>query len=131
MLQELDIPPADPSPLPEQGGDSSLSVDPEPISPEEAAALRESGDFFWTGELQLTFIIFVFALVAMAFFYFLQKQEKTTPYTLRIYVIIILVFGTLLIVSSSYSTSQIAPVVGFFGTIAGYLVGRNEKNEAS
>lgn len=72
-------------------------------------------------------VIFVFGLIALAAFLLLVRAGKATPYIMRLYVIIILVFGTLLVVSSSYTTDQIAPVVGFFGTIAGYLLGRTER----
>ena len=93
-----------------------------------ARATNGAADFFSLGELKLTVIILFFGLVAIAMYYMLLRHEKATPYALRIFVIIILIFGTLLVVSSAYSTDQIAPVVGFFGTIAGYLLGRTERN---
>jgi hypothetical protein len=102
-------------------------VSPQPIGAREAATVREAGDFFSMGEFQLTVIIFLFGILALAVFVFLLRSGRATPYTMRLFVIIILVFGTLLVVSSSYATEQIAPVVGFFGTIAGYLLGRNDK----
>ena len=100
--------------------------DPPPMAAKEAADKAVSGDLRWSGEIRLTLIIFIFGLIALGMFYFLHRTGNATPYVLRIYVIIILVFGTLLVVSSAYATDQIAPVVGFFGTIAGYLVGRSE-----
>jgi len=114
---EVGFPPPDSLPVEEA----------ETISPSAAEALRQSGDFFSLGELRLTLFIFVFGLISMGLFYMMHRSGKATPYTLRIFVIIILVFGTLLVVSSAYSTEQIAPVVGFFGTIAGYLVGRSDR----
>jgi len=103
---------------------------PATIAPSVAAEIRESGSFFSLGEFQLTMIIFVFGLFALIAFLVMLRGGKATPYMMRLYVIIILVFGTLLVVSSSYTTEQIAPVVGFFGTIAGYLLGRTEKSSA-
>ena len=100
---------------------------PEPIAPHLAGQLRENGSLFSVGEMQLTFVILGFGLVALLMFYLLVRSDRATPFLMRIYVVIILVFGTLLVVSSSYSTEQIAPVVGFFGTIAGYLLGRSER----
>lgn len=102
-------------------------VDPEPIAAAEASRVSQAGDLFTSGEFRLTLIIFVFGLVAVGIFYLIQRHDRSTPYTLRIFVIIILVFGTLLVVSSGYGTDQIAPVVGFYGTIAGYLLGRGER----
>ena len=71
----------------------------------------------------------IFGLISLTVFYFLLRLERATPYTLRLFVIIILVFGTLMVVSSAYTTDQIAPIVGFFGTIAGYLLGRTERKD--
>ena len=48
---------------------------------------------------------------------------------LRIYVITIIVFGTLAIVAAGYSSEQVAPVMGLFGTIAGYILGRSERRD--
>jgi hypothetical protein len=101
----------------------------EAIAPSAAAAVRKAGDFFSLGEIKLTIVIFVFGLLALGIYYFLLKSDRSTPDALRLYVIMILVFGTLLVVSSSYSTDQIAPVVGFFGTIAGYLVGKSDRKD--
>ncbi len=103
---------------------------PEPIAPAEAARLVEVGTLNSVTEQGLTLIIFAFGLIALALFYFLLRSGHATPYLMRIYVIIILIFGTLLVVSSAYSTDQIAPVVGFFGTIAGYLLGRSDRPDA-
>jgi len=103
-------------------------VDPPIVDPAQAMSLSRSGDLFTSGEFRMTGVIFLFGLVAMVVFYLLLRLEKATPYTLRIFVIIILVFGTLLIVSSAYTTQQISPVVGLFGTIAGYLLGRSERS---
>lgn len=104
-------------------------VDPEPIAPADAADQADIGGFFSAGEIQLTVIIFIFGLLALLLFFMLVKTGKATPFLMRIYVVLILVFGTLLVLSSSYTTKQIAPLVGFFGTIAGYLLGRTEKGD--
>jgi hydrogenase/urease accessory protein HupE len=99
------------------------------MGPADAANISLAGDVISSGEIRLTIVIFVFALIAMVVFYLLVRSGKSTPYLMRIYVVIILVFGTLLVVSSAYATEQIAPVVGLFGTIAGYLLGKSERRE--
>ena len=105
-------------------------VEATPLPAREAANLREAGSFFSAGEFQMTLVILFFGLVSIVAFYLLARHERATPYVLRILVIIVIVFGTLLVVSSAYSTQQIAPVVGLFGTIAGYLLGKSEKSDA-
>jgi len=103
------------------------AVEPTTVAPHVAADLAQSGSLFSFAEISLTWIIFIFGLIALGIFFLLVHYGKATPYLIRIYVIIILVFGTLLVVSSAYTTEQVAPIVGFFGTIAGYLLGRTEK----
>ena len=104
-------------------------VEPTTVTPADAAKISDGADLFSLGELRITAIIFAFALVSLLVFYLLLRLEKASPYTLRLFVIIILIFGTLLVVSSAYTTDQIAPIVGFFGTIAGYLLGRTERKD--
>lgn len=100
---------------------------PDPITATEAGRMVEAGTLSSISNQSLTLIIFAFGLIALALFYFMLRSGRATPFLMRMYVIIILVFGTLLVVSSAYSEQQIAPVVGFFGTIAGYLLGRSDR----
>jgi hypothetical protein len=109
---------------------SDLPVeDPAVIAPAVAAKSVEVGSFFSSGEMNLTLVICAFGLSALIVFFILVRSERADPFTLRIFVVIILVIGTLLVVSSSYATTQIAPIVGFFGTIAGYLLGKGDRND--
>jgi hypothetical protein len=100
---------------------------PAQVSAREAVSRVEAGQLTTWFELNLTKLIFLFGLVALIFLYLAARSDRCTPFLLRIYVITILVFGSLLVVSSAYSTEQIAPVVGFFGTIAGYLLGKGDR----
>lgn len=80
-----------------------------------------------TQEMELTMMIMGFGLVALLVLFLMSKQPNTSPLVLRVYVITIIIFGTLAVVASAYTNDQIAPVVGLFGTIAGYVLGRSEK----
>ena len=91
--------------------------------------LGTPGPSFSLQEIELTIIIFIFGLIATGIFYLLVKSQRATPYLMRIYVVIILVFGSLLVVSSGYAINQTAPIIGLFGTITGYLLGRSERPE--
>lgn len=110
---------------------SLAEVDPPSLPPAQAGRLMEAGSLLSYGEFFLTGIILFFGLVALGIFYLMFRRQTDTAMLMRIYVIIILVFGTLLVVSSAYSTEQIAPVVGFFGTIAGYLLGRGDRSSTN
>jgi hypothetical protein len=107
------------------------SAVPPKVPVHEVAQNMDSGFLTSWAELNLTLLIFAFGVVALLLFYWIVKTDRGSPLLLRVYVILILVFGTLLIVSSAYATEQIAPVVGFFGTIAGYLLGRGDKQDAA
>ena len=100
---------------------------PAPVSASQAAARVETGSLSSIFELNLTIIIFVFGLLALVLLYAMIRNERTTPFVMRIYVVTILIFGSLLVVSSAYTTEQISPVIGFFGTIAGYVLGRGDR----
>jgi hypothetical protein len=100
---------------------------PEKISAADAARASDVGSLFSIGEINLTVIIFLFGLTSLLVFYLMVRGQRPSEFHMRVYVILVLVFGTLLVVSSSYATAQIAPVVGFFGTIAGYLLGKTDR----
>jgi hydrogenase/urease accessory protein HupE len=102
-------------------------MEPATISPSKAAKLAEIGSFHTNQEMVLTTMILGFALLSLLFLYLCLRTGRASEFVLRIYVITIIIFGTLLAVSSSYTTEQIAPVVGLFGTIAGYVLGRSER----
>lgn len=104
---------------------------PQDIAPAKAAKLAEVGSFHTNQEMILTGMILAFALLSLGFLYLAVRTGRADSFFLRIYVITIIIFGTLLVVSSAYTTSQIAPVVGLFGTIAGYVLGRSEGSRGS
>jgi hydrogenase/urease accessory protein HupE len=51
------------------------------------------------------------------------RSERTREFELRIFIITILVFGSLLVMTTGLGQDQLTPVIGFFGTIAGYVLG--------
>ena len=89
------------------------------------------GNMHTTDEIMLTVAIFLYALMAMAVLYILVHKEHATPFVLRIYVITVLIGGSLIVVSSAFTQDQLAPVMGLFGTIAGYLLGRGERPDVT
>lgn len=110
----------------------SMPDDPAVINAGEEFAqnlLGAPGNDFSLEEIQLTLIIFVFGLIATGIFFLLVKSKQATPYLMRIYVVIILIFGSLLVVSSGYAINQTAPIIGLFGTITGYLLGRSDRSD--
>ena len=103
------------------------TAEPDKMAAGQAVRQVQAGSLNSILELNLTLIILFFAVLALILLYFMMRHEKGGQFELRIYVVTILIFGSLLVVSSGYATDQIAPVIGFFGTIAGYVLGRGDR----
>jgi hypothetical protein len=43
---------------------------------------------------------------------------------MRAFAITLIIIGTMVLICAGYSNDQIAPAMGLFGTVAGYLLGR-------
>src|SRR5947207_12757492 len=71
---------------------------PDQVPASQAAGRVEAGSLSSLFELNLTIIIFVFGLLALVLLYMMIRNERTTPFVMRIYVITILIFGSLLVV---------------------------------
>jgi len=75
------------------------------------------------GELALIVIgLGAFVIIALAIV--LRKKDATPDDAIRAYTIILIVIGTMVLICAGYSNDQIAPAMGLFGTLAGYLLGR-------
>lgn len=101
---------------------------PETLPGSTASKMVEVGGFHTVGEVVMTGTILTFCFFCFMFLYLIVKSDRANPFVLRVYVITIVILGTLLVVSSSYAAEQIAPIVGLFGTIAGYVLGRGERD---
>ena len=75
---------------------------------------------FW---LSAEVLIFGFA-VLLAEFLLLRKAKITAEEALRVYAVSLIIIGTLFAITAGFDSNQIAPAMGLFGTIAGYLLGR-------
>lgn len=80
----------------------------------------------WTPELvsHLSLGIGLFALGSFALVTFLLWKKRNAEQILRTFGILIIVFASVFLVIAGYSDTQITPVIGLLGTIAGYLLGR-------
>jgi lipopolysaccharide export LptBFGC system permease protein LptF len=100
---------------------------PTTLSAAQALPQVQAGSLFADRNLQLTLIVLFFALLALVLLYLMVRHERAGPFELRIFIITILVFGSLLILSAGFGGDQLGPVIGFFGTIAGYVLGRGDR----
>jgi uncharacterized membrane protein len=124
---------------------SQESTTPQPTStqvtdtgePIESNAQQPRTTFTKTGNLStyefyLTLIVAGLAVIAlgMEFFLLRKTQRPKSEDILRVFGVTLIIIGTLFFVTAGYNSLQIAPAMGLFGTVAGYLLGRGtRKNE--
>jgi len=80
----------------------------------------------WTPELvcKLRLGLGLFAVLSFALVTFLIWQKRSAEQILRTFGILVIIFAAVFLVIAGYSDTQITPVIGLLGTIAGYLLGR-------
>jgi|SRR3954467_2409005 hypothetical protein len=75
------------------------------------------------GELALV-IVGLTVLVLLTLAVLLWRKEASAEDSIRAFSLVLIILGTLVLICAGYSNDQIAPAVGLFGTLAGYLLGR-------
>lgn len=75
---------------------------------------------FW---LTLLVVSFGTTVIAMQFF-LLRRHEATSDEILKVFAVTLIVVGSLVLITAGFDDQQIAPAMGLFGTISGYLLGR-------
>ena len=92
-----------------------------------AAAPAPSSHFLSSMEGELTLaIIGLGTLIILALAIALRAKDATANDVIRGYSIILIITGSMVLISAGYSNDQIAPAMGLFGTLAGYLLGQKE-----
>jgi hypothetical protein len=80
-------------------------------------------------ELWLAYAIILFGFIVLCMqFTLLRRAANTEPEDiLRLFTVTIIIIGTLALIAIGYSSQQIAPALGLFGTILGYLLGKSDE----
>lgn len=74
--------------------------------------------------------VFGFGLfVTIAAFFLRRYAGFSEDAVIRLVSLILIVSGTLFLVTLGYSAEQIAPALGILGTIAGYMLGRSHNDK--
>lgn len=131
-----DTPPSLVSNPPKNGGPTADSASPqdtvetevEAKDPEEDrnALLRHSDR-----EERLSYSILGFgSLVLVVQFLLLRTPRRPAYEILQLLAINLIVTGTLFLITAGFSAEQIAPGLGLFGTVAGYVLGRRATNDS-
>ena len=82
---------------------------------------------YWLSFETLAFGIFVVTLQHLQ----MRQKNVSAQDGLRMYSITLILIGTLFIITAGFSSLQIAPAMGLFGTVAGYLLGRSDSQTAA
>ena len=97
-------------------------------SPSGAGAVQAK-TFLSDFEFWLSAEILVFGLgVVLIEFLLLRKAKVSAEDALRVYAVTLIIVGTLFAITAGFDSTQIAPAMGLFGTIAGYLLGKRVAN---
>lgn len=81
--------------------------------------------------LSVAMLVFGMLVFALQTYLIVKLNLQWTPTSiLRFQGLTLIIVGSILLIVAGYSNQQILPVIGLFGTIAGYLLGATEKNEA-
>ncbi len=80
----------------------------------------------WNPELvmKLSLGVAMFAMFALVLATVLILKRRNAEQVLRTFGILVIIFAAIFLVIAGYSDTQITPVIGLLGTIAGYLLGR-------
>lgn len=87
---------------------------------------RQAGHSFITDREQvLSYAILAFGAAVLVVQYLLLRSPKRDAHEiLQLLAINLIVTGTLFLISAGFDSQQIAPGLGLFGTIAGYVLGK-------
>lgn len=97
-----------------------------PREPEKAPAAEIAKHSLITDREQLlSFAILIFGVCVLVVQYLLLRSPHRGAYEiLQLLSINLIVTGTLFLISAGFDAQQIAPGLGLFGTVAGYVLGR-------
>jgi glycerol uptake facilitator-like aquaporin len=83
---------------------------------------------FWLTALIVFFGVIVIFSILM---FFRGTAEKNGDRVVRALIVVVIVVGTLVLITAGYSNEQVAPAFGLFGTIVGYFLGRLSSTPAT
>jgi len=88
----------------------------------------------WTPSLVIylaTSILLVIALALVLGTFLMWKKSTNGQDVLRLYGVVIIVGLSALLLVVGFSNDQLTPIVGLFGAIAGYLLGKESPKEGN
>lgn len=89
--------------------------------------------FLSSREMVLSVLILIFGISIIVIQYRLLAKvvDKHITEVFKIFTVTLIIVGTLLLIASGFSSDQIAPALGLFGTIAGYILAKSSDSVVS
>ncbi|MGE4801773.1 hypothetical protein AB8989_15485 [Yersinia hibernica] len=88
----------------------------------------------WSAELVMslsTSILVFTAFILVLITYILIKCKLRGGYILKMYTIILIISFSAYLCVTGYDNNQLAPILGLFGAIAGYLLGKDDVRKST
>jgi membrane associated rhomboid family serine protease len=95
-----------------------------PVPPAEKPV---SYNYLGSFEFIITIMVAAIGLIALAMEFLLLRSvgDLKAEDALRVFAVTLIIIGTLFFITAGFNSTQIAPAMGLFGTVAGYLLGRS------
>ncbi|WP_020535125.1 hypothetical protein [Lewinella cohaerens] len=78
-------------------------------------------------EVWLSLGVLVFGMIiVLAQAWIINSRKEPLSQSLKYLSVTLIIVGSLFLVTAGYGNSQIAPIIGLLGTVAGYLLGRTQ-----
>lgn len=78
-------------------------------------------------EVWLSLGVLVFGMiVVLSQAWIINRRQEPLSQSLKYLSVSLIIVGSLFLVTAGYGNSQIAPIIGLLGTVAGYLLGRTQ-----
>ena len=95
--------------------------------PTLSEAIGQSTSFFQSPLFVTTMSILILGLVIFLLMTYLIANGKNPLEILKAFGIPLIIISSVLLILSGFDSSQISPIIGLLGTIAGYLLGRSHE----
>lgn len=98
-----------------------------------AESMSSSTPTWWsvTNAMTMSSVVLLFGLLVIFLATYLIRVGKNTEAVLRIFGTILIIMVSVFLVVAGYTDTQIAPVMGLLGTIVGYLLGKETRENAT
>jgi hypothetical protein len=109
----------------ESGKLDSVRAASVPAKPEMIATTRSKADWWSvTDAMTISSSVLIFGCVIILLATYLLHKGKNADDVLKLFGTLVTIISAVFLVVAGYTDTQIAPVIGLLGTIAGYLLGR-------